>query len=140
MINREQAKNLIDKAQKARACAYAPYSHFFVGAALLCDDGEIFIGANVENASYGGTVCAERNAIFSAVIAGKRNFSAIAIVGAPEGEEPVEACFPCGFCRQVMSEFCSGDFEIILSDPKDGYISYSMSELLPHSFSADALG
>lgn len=138
MLDREKGLDLLNKAIKAREKAYAPYSKFYVGAALLCADGEIFYGANVENASYGCAVCAERNAIFAAVLAGKRDFSAIAVVGAPKGQAPDEACLPCGICRQVMSEFCKQDFEIIVNDVS-GYKSYTMAEILPHSFSADML-
>ena len=138
MLNREKALELLDNAVQAREKAYAPYSDFYVGAALLCADGEIFYGANIENASYGCAVCAARNAIFSAVLSGKRDFSAIAIVGAPKGKEPNEACLPCGVCRQVTSEFCNPDFEIIVKDGT-GYKSYTMAEILPHSFSADML-
>ena len=133
-----KAKELLNKAVEAREGAYAPYSNFHVGAALLCADGEIYTGANVENASYGGAICAERVAITAAVTHGHREFTAIAIVGAPKGQAPTEACLPCGFCRQVMSEFCSGDFEIIVADGEDVKV-FTLAGLLPHSFSSDML-
>ena len=132
------AKELLDIAIKAREGAYAPYSKFHVGAALLCADGEIFTGANVENVSYGGTICAERVAITAAVTHGHRDFTAISIVGAPDGQAPTESCLPCGFCRQFMSEFCSADFEIIVADG-EGVRVFTLGELLPHSFSSDML-
>ena len=132
------AKELLDIAIKAREGAYAPYSNFHVGAALLCTDGEVFTGANVENASYGGAICAERVAITAAVTHGHREFVAIAIVGAPCGQAPTESCLPCGFCRQVMSEFCSNDFEIVIADG-EGIRVFTLGELLPHSFSSDML-
>lgn len=133
-----KAKELLDMAVQAREGAYAPYSNFHVGAALLCADGEIFTGANVENASYGGAICAERVAITGAVTHGHRDFVAIAIVGAPCGQAPTEPCLPCGFCRQVMGEFCSNDFEIVIADG-DGVKVFTLGELLPHAFSSDML-
>ena len=96
--------------------SYSPYSHFTVGAALLTKDGKVYTGANIENASYTPTVCAERNAIFTAVHQGEREFEAIAIVGGHNGDvKGVTA--PCGVCRQVMSEFCSHDFKAIREKP-----------------------
>jgi cytidine deaminase len=116
--------DLISAAAAVRLQAYAPYSNFQVGAALLAKDGQVFSGCNVENLSYGLTVCAERNAIFAAVAAGVREFEAIAIVA--DTHEPVS---PCGACRQVMAEF--GDFKII-SSTLDGKIFESMvGALLP---------
>jgi len=130
MINREE---LVKRALDAREKAYSPYSDFCVGAALLCDDGEIFEGANIENCSFGATNCAERTAIFSAVYAGKRSFRAIAIVGGSRGEEVNEYCPPCGICRQVLAEFCSADAEIILFDGKNIKVR-KMIEMLPEVF------
>ena len=126
-------KRLVDKAIKARELAYSPYSNFCVGAALLSADGEIFTGVNIENASYGATVCAERSAFAAAVSAGKRDFEAIAIVGAPAGEDIGELCFPCGICRQFMLEFCSENFEIILFDGKN-IVTKTLGEILPCGF------
>ena len=106
---------LISKALEARKFSYSPYSGFSVGAALLCDDGSVFAGCNIENSSFSSTICAERTAIFKAVSEGKKNFLKIAVVGADsENETPVNYCPPCGVCRQVMREFCGNDFEIII--------------------------
>lgn len=127
---------LIKKAMEARQNAYAPYSSFRVGAALLCKDGEIYTGCNVENASYGGTVCAERVAITKAVSEGKREFTAICIVGG--ANEISDYCYPCGICRQFLSELCCGDFKVILYNGKDT-VTYSLNELLPHSFSGKSI-
>lgn len=126
---------LLQKALEARRRAYAPYSHYKVGACLLCEDGELFLGCNIENAAFGPSVCAERTAIFKAVSEGKRKFSAIAIVGGPEDrpEQELEAAYPCGVCRQVMAEFCSPDFRIFCGRP-DALQCYTLSELLPKSF------
>lgn len=107
--------------------AYAPYSHFTVGAALLCKDGSVYTGCNIENASFTPTVCAERTAIFKAVSEGNREFVRIAIAGGNA------VASPCGVCRQVMSEFCPPDFEILLVTEK-GYDKYTLSELLPLGF------
>lgn len=126
-------KKLIDKALTARERAYSPYSRFCVGAALLSSDGEIFTGVNIENSSYGATVCAERSAFAAAISAGKRDFDAIAIVGAPAGEKIDELCYPCGICRQFMLEFCSESFEIILFDGKN-IVTKTLGELLPEGF------
>jgi len=121
---------LIKKAIKARENAYAPYSEFKVGAALLCKDGKIYTGCNIENISYGATNCAERTAIFKAVSEGEYEFEAIAIVG---GKDKLELTSPCGMCRQVMSEFCDSDFKIILADDVNQK-EYLLEELLPLSF------
>ncbi len=115
---------LIDAAVGARLAAYAPYSEFQVGAALLCDDGKIITGCNVENLSYGLTICAERNAIFAAVAAGQQKFAAIAIAADTE-----KAISPCGACRQVMCEF--GDFPVILSNLHGEVVESSVGVLLP---------
>lgn len=124
---------LVERALKARQNAYAPYSGFRVGAALLCADGAVFPGCNIENAAYSPTLCAERVAFGSAVAAGHRDFSAIAVVGGANNSTALEACFPCGVCRQVMREFCRDDFMIYLLDGEQ-IIAYRMDELLPHSF------
>ena len=121
---------LIDLAKKARKRAYAPYSDFTVGAALLCNDGSVYLGCNVENASFTPTCCAERVAIFSAIADGKKDFSAIAIVGGKTDGSADERCMPCGVCRQVMSEFSDGSLDVVLSD---GSV-LKLSELLPHTF------
>lgn len=122
-------EDLLDLAIKAREKAYVPYSAFSVGAALLTRNGQVFTGSNVENASYGLTVCAERNAIFRAVNEGERVFDTIAIVGSGEG-----FTFPCGACLQVMSEF-SKDLKVIVADQNLQYKTFSLSDLLPKMFS-----
>lgn len=126
---------LISKALEARKFSYSPYSGFSVGAALLCDDGSVFSGCNIENSSFSPTICAERTAIFKAVSEGKKNFLKIAVVGADsENETPVNYCPPCGVCRQVMREFCGNDFEIVIAKSCDDYKVKKLSELLPESF------
>ncbi|MBE6610003.1 MAG: cytidine deaminase [Ruminococcaceae bacterium] len=133
-MNTETQSLLIEKAKEAREKAYAPYSGFSVGAALLCADGAVYTGANIENASYTPTVCAERVAFFSAVHDGHREFTAIAIVGGKSGEDIDEMCPPCGVCRQVISEFCKGDFNIIFSNGKADRV-LTLDGLLPYRFS-----
>ena len=123
---------LISKAGQAMALAYAPYSHFHVGAAVLCDDGSIYTGCNIENASYGATNCAERTAIFKAVSEGHRHIKAIAICGGPDGDVYGEA-FPCGICRQVMSEFGEPDMPDYIGTDSD-IKEYTLADLLPHAF------
>ena len=125
-------KDLINKAIEARKFSYSPYSGFQVGAALLCKDGTIYTGCNVENAAYGPSNCAERTAIFKAVSEGKREFEKIAIVGGMEGESVAPT--PCGVCRQVMSEFCDPSFEIIMAKNDEDYETATLGELLPRSF------
>ena len=119
---------LRDQAQRAAAAAYAPYSRFHVGAALLADDGRIFTGCNVENASFGLTVCAERTAVFSAVTAGARRFSGLVVV--TSSAVPVT---PCGACRQVLIEFQPA-FEVRCYGSDGSSLITSVSELLPHAF------
>ncbi len=123
---------LVAKAREAMKSAYAPYSHFHVGAAVLTEEGQIFTGCNIENSSYGATVCAERTAIFKAVSEGHRRISAIAICGGPKGvvESPA---FPCGICRQVMSEFGQADMTVYVVD-RDEVLEFTLGELLPHAF------
>ena len=133
-MNNETISMLVKKANEARAKSYCPYSGFAVGAALLCADGTIYTGANIENASYTPTICAERVAFFSAVHDGHRDFTAIAIVGGKSGCDIDSLCTPCGVCRQVMSEFCKGDFNIILSDGEKDSV-FTLDDMLPHRFS-----
>ena len=129
---------LIDKAHDARAASYSPYSGIAVGAALLASSGKIYLGANIENASYSPTICAERVAFFKAVNAGERDFVAIAVVGAPANEEPSSTFPPCGVCRQVMSEFCGPEFMVVLGTREDIRL-IPFAEILPHSFNKDNL-
>lgn len=124
---------LIKKAFDMLDYSYVPYSHFTVGAALLCDDGSVVGGCNIENAAYGPSNCAERTAIFKAVSEGKRNFKAICVVGGHE-KKVTDYCPPCGVCRQVMAEFCKGDFQIILAKSQTEYKIYTLEELLPERF------
>ena len=131
-------RRLADAALQARENAYCPYSGFAVGAALLTADGKLYTGVNIENAAFGPTNCAERTAFFTAVAAGERDFTAIAIAGGKAGEAPKDFCAPCGVCRQVMREFCRDDFQIILAKP-DAVRVYTLKELLPESFSPDNL-
>ncbi|HEX2076394.1 MAG TPA: cytidine deaminase [Longimicrobium sp.] len=124
------ARDLLARAREARANAYAPYSRFPVGAALLAADGRVFTGCNVENASFGLTNCAERVAVGKAVSEGAREFVAIAVVG-PEDQA---ACTPCGACRQVLSEFGPAMPVIMPSTGPDGYQATSTDALLPGAF------
>ena len=127
-------QELIRQAMEARKMAYAPYSGFFVGAALECKDGTVYTGCNIENASFSPTNCAERTAFFKAVSEGQREFRRIAIVGGKEGE--MVAPSPCGVCLQVMAEFCeAAQFEIIMARSVDDYTVRKLAELLPNSFS-----
>ena len=125
-------KELIELAIKARELAYAPYSNHKVGAALVGKSGKIYTGCNVENAAYSPTNCAERTAVFKAVSEGEREFTAIAIVGGI-GDKLSELCAPCGVCRQVLSEFCSGDLRIVMGTPDNITIS-TLKDILPYSF------
>ncbi len=123
---------LMQKAEEARLHSYSPYSGFKVGAALLCSDGTVYTGCNIENSSFTPTVCAERTAFFKAIYDGRRDFTAIAIVGGKEDTK--KPCPPCGVCRQVMSEFCSPDFMIYFPDGSGGITKEPLSAILPHSF------
>lgn len=130
---------IIKKAVQMRGAAYAPYSRFTVGAAVLADSGRIYGGANVENATYGATVCAERNAIYAAVMAGARKILAIAICGGREGSSN-DYCPPCGICRQVMREFCCPDeMNVVVAKSIDDFKVFKLSELLPESFGPEVL-
>ena len=115
MLAEKEIQELISRALEARKNAYAPYSDFRVGAALLSDSGGIYTGCNIENSAYTPTNCAERTAFFKAVSEGVRSFRAICIAGGPGEREPEKPCPPCGVCRQVMLEFCGPDFEVILA-------------------------
>ena len=123
---------LLAQAKNALQNAYAPYSAFRVAAALECADGSIFTGVNIENASYGATLCAERSAFAAAITQGKRDFVRILIIGG-KGGEITDFCPPCGICRQVMGEFCKKEFEIILYNGKD-YRTYTLAQLFPEGF------
>lgn len=129
-----ERKELIRQAFAARENAYAPYSGFRVGAALLCGNGEIYKGCNIENAAYTPTNCGERTAFFKAVSEGERDFVAIAIVGGKEGESVAPA--PCGVCLQVMAEFCKAEeFDVIMAKSEEDYTVKKLGDLLPCGFS-----
>ena len=126
-------EKLCELAKEAMTHAYAPYSGYKVGAALLCADGTVYQGCNIENASYSPTNCAERTAFFKAVYDGRKDFVAIAICGGKDGV--ITGKFPpCGVCRQVMREFCDPDFQVYMITP-EGYETKTLAELLPDSFS-----
>ena len=132
-------ERLMELALQAREGSYSPYSHFRVGAALLCADGSVYTGCNIENAAFTPGICAERTAIYKAVSEGKRDFQAIAIAGGPEGGEPALTA-PCGVCRQVMREFCDPEkFRIILGAGTGKKQVFLLKELLPLSFGPDNL-
>lgn len=131
---------LLEEAKKARLKAYTPYSNFKVGAALLTKSGKVYLGCNIENATYTPTNCAERTAFFKAVSEGEREFEKIAIVGAKDGEDANVMCSPCGVCRQVMMEFCDPkEFQIILANGKNTCRVMTLEELLPCGFSSSNL-
>ena len=129
-----KTEELIAMAVEAMGHAYVPYSGYKVGAALLCADGSVYCGCNIENAAYSPTICGERTAFFKAVYDGHRDFTAIAVCGGKDGV--LSGIFPpCGVCRQVMREFCGDDFLIYLVNDT-GYEAVTLAQLLPHSFSA----
>ena len=123
---------LMKLAVEAREMAYAPYSGFREGAALLGKSGKVYKGCNVENAAYSPTNCAERTAVFKEVSEGEREFHAIAIVGGMD-ENIADFCAPCGVCRQVLAEFCGKDFRVILGNPNN-VKEYTFEEILPFAF------
>ena len=128
-------EKLVELAKEAMTRAYAPYSGFKVGAALLCADGTVYQGCNIENAAYGPTNCAERTAFFTAVCAGQRDFVSIAVCGGKDGV--ITGAFPpCGVCRQVMREFCKDDFLIYMVNEK-GFEGHTLAEILPFILSSD---
>ncbi len=131
-------ETLATAAKQAMLNAYAPYSGFCVGAALLCADGSVYTGCNIENAGYGATNCAERTAFFKAISDGKKAFSAIAVCGGKGGQLTDTAVSPCGICRQVMREFCDDDFQIYLV-ADNAVKTMTLGELFPVSFGPDAL-
>ena len=126
---------LVAAAIEAAKRAYSPYSGCRVGAALLCSDGTVFTGSNIENASFGATVCAERTALFSAVHNGKREFSSIAISGEREGK--FSSFYPCGICLQTLCEFCPPDMRVLVVKSPTEWQTLTLSELLPKSFSLE---
>lgn len=134
-MKKQQIVTLIDKAMEERKMAYAPYSGYMVGAALLCDEDEVVCGCNIENAAYTPSNCAERTAFFKAVSEGRRKFQGIAIVGGHKDAQMPDWSYPCGVCRQVMEEFCNPEeFLVIVARSKDEYQVYKLGELLPYGF------
>lgn len=131
-------KELIALAFEAMKKAYAPYSGYKVGAALLTGEGKVYTGCNIENAAYGPTNCAERTAFFKAVSEGERNFVKIAVTGGKDGK-PDDYFYPCGICRQVMAEFCNKSFEIITAKSEEDYVSVTLENLLPFGFGPEKL-
>ncbi|MBL1215819.1 MAG: cytidine deaminase [Ignavibacteriae bacterium] len=127
-------KELAQKAIDAKSKAVATYSNFHVGSAILTKAGKIYQGANIENSSYGLTICAERTAVFTAVLDGEREFEAVAIASDLDG-----FCSPCGACRQVLLDLCGKDVDIVLVDSKSNLRTYKLQELIPHSFGEENL-
>ena len=126
--------NLITQAKNAKELSYSPYSNFRVGAALLAKDGNIYKGANIENASYGLTMCAERTAAYAGMLDKQKEFSAIAIVSDSNDYIP-----PCGACRQVLLELCGNNLEVIITNGKDESKIYKIRDLIPFSFGDEQL-
>ena len=132
-------QDLIERAFQVRKKAYSPYSHFKVGAALLCKNGNVYEGCNIENGAFSPTICAERVAFVEAIKNGEREFEAVAIVTGPKDANVYEMGSPCGVCRQFMSEFCNDDFKIIMTKMKsNGELieskEFTMEEILPKRF------
>lgn len=129
-------EKLIEQAKQAMERAYAPYSGYKVGAALLCADGTVYGGCNIENAAYSPTNCAERTALFKALYDGHRDFTAMAVCGGKDGV--ITGAFPpCGVCRQVLGEFCGDDFTVYIAGAEGSYETFTLGQLLPHRFSLD---
>lgn len=137
-LSSSDISNLIRSAATAQSFAYAPYSGFHVGAALLSEDGNVYTGCNVENASYPAGNCAERTAVFKAVSEGQQKFKALALTGGKPGE-PAAECAPCGICRQVLAEFADEELPVILAKSESDYRVITLGELLPLQFSRNNL-
>lgn len=129
-------EELVDQARVAQGLSYSPYSHFAVGAALLCKNGKVYYGANVENSSYGLSMCAERNAVYHALMEGVSpdDFEALALIG--DTPDPIS---PCGACRQVLSEFCSKTMPIYMASESGQIYQSNIEDLLPYAFEGDVL-
>lgn len=140
LLDASVVEDLVARALSMVARAYAPYSRFQVGAAVLAASGRIYTGANVENASFGATVCAERNAIAAAVCHGERRLVALAVAGGRDGRV-TDFCPPCGICRQVMREFCAPrTFQIFVARTPTDYAGFTLDALLPESFGPETPG
>ena len=138
-MDNETVGRLVACALEMVPRAYAPYSRFQVGAAVLAESGKMYGGANVENASYPAGICAERNAIARAVASGERRLAAVAVCGGMDGEV-TDYCSPCGICRQVMREFCDPEeFRVVVARSQADFKTYSLAQLLPESFGPEAL-
>lgn len=131
-----EKEELIEIAKEARKLSYSPYSHFAVGAAVLCKDGSVFVGANVENSSYPLCMCAERNAIYNAMMNGKNTDDFVSFALIADTEDP---CSPCGACRQVLSELYPPDMPIFMANLKGDIKETNTQELLPFAFTGDDL-
>ena len=132
-------KDLFNLAKDAMNNSYAPYSNYNVGAVLVCKNGNIYKGCNIENASYSLTNCAERTALFSAIANSEKEFEAICVVGGKNGEI-TDYAMPCGACRQALSEFCDADFKVYVGINENDIKEYTLYELLPYSFNKSKLG
>ncbi|MCH4193505.1 MAG: cytidine deaminase [Butyrivibrio sp.] len=133
-LSEEKIQELIREASKMLMRSYIPYSHFAVGAALLCEDGRIYTGCNIENAAFTPSNCAERTAFFKAVSEGEMKFTAIAIIGG-KNRKVTDFCAPCGVCRQVMMEFCNPQtFQVITAKSQDEYRIDTLAQVLPDGF------
>ncbi len=132
-------KDLFILAKEAMKNSYAPYSNYNVGAVLLCKNGNIYKGCNIENASYSVTCCAERTALFSAVASGEKDFEAVCVVGGKNGVITNYA-MPCGVCRQALAEFCDADFKVCVGISEEEIKEFTLGELLPYSFNKTKLG
>ena len=132
-------KDLFNLAKEAMKNSYAPYSEYNVGAVLLCKNGNVYNGCNIENASYSLTNCAERTALFSAIANGENEFEAICVVGGKNGEI-TDFAMPCGACRQALAEFCDADFKVYVGISEDNIKEFTLKELLPYSFNKSKLG
>ena len=133
-------QQLAAAAVLAKTLAYAPYSNFHVGAALLALDGKVYTGCNIESAAFSPTCCAERTALVKAVSEGVRDFTAIAVTGGPAGADGADYCYPCGVCRQMLYEFGGDKLQVIVAKTQEDYRVHSLSELLPYGFGAKDLG
>lgn len=132
-------KELFTLAKEAMKNSYAPYSNYNVGAALLTKNDKVYMGCNIENASYSLTNCAERTALFSAISNGEKEYEAICVVGGKDGEI-IDYAMPCGACRQVLAEFCDKDFMVYVGINENDIKEFKLGELLPHSFDKSKLG
>jgi len=138
-MNTAEHKTLAAAAVKAKERAYAPYSGFHVGAALLCEEGTTYIGCNIESAAYPATICAERTALTKAVSEGARKFKAIAVAGSFPNKAG-DYCYPCGVCRQMLHEFADEDFIVIMAKTEDDFRIHTWEQLFPHGFGPKDLG